>query len=64
MVLNSVISSRVLDFCGVPLEELTCSLYFVVKGCLPNDDRVQGFLDIDGLPPIGAKLETGNPYYW
>ena len=64
MVLNSVISSRVLDFCGVPLEELTCSLYFVVKGCLPNDDRVQGFLDIDGVPPIGAKLETGNPYYW
>lgn len=64
MVLNSVISSRVLDFCGIPLEELTCSLYFVVKGCLPNDDRVQGFLDIDGLPPIGAKLETGNPYYW
>ena len=64
MVLNSVISSRVLDFCGVPLEELTCSLYFVVKGCLPNDDRVQGFLDIDGLPPIGTKLETGNPYYW
>lgn len=64
MVLNSVISSRVLDFCGFPLEELTCSLYFVVKGCLPNDDRVQGFLDIDGLPPIGAKLETGNPYYW
>ena len=64
MVLNSVISSRVLDFCGIPLEELTCSLYFVVKGCLPNDDRVQGFLDIDGLPPIGAKLETGKPYYW
>ena len=64
MVLNSVISSRVLDFCGIPLEELTCSLYFAVKGCLPNDDRVQGFLDIDGLPPIGAKLETGNPYYW
>ena len=64
MMLNCVISSRVLDFCGVPLEELACSLHFVVKGCLPNDDRVQGFLDIDGLPPIGAKLETGNPYYW
>lgn len=64
MVLNSVISSRGLDFCGVTLEELTGSLSFIVKGCLPNDDRVQGFLDIDGLPPIGAKLETGNPYYW
>ena len=64
MVLNSVICSRVLDFCGVPLVELTGSLSFIVKGCLPNDDRVLGFLDIDGLPPIGAKLETGNPYYW
>jgi len=32
-------------------------------GCLPNDERVQGYLDMDGLPPIGAKLETGNPYY-
>lgn len=32
-------------------------------GCLPDDKRVQGFLDIDGLPPIGAKLETGDPYY-
>lgn len=64
MVLNSVISSRRLDFCGVPLVELTGSLSFIVKGCLPNDDRVQGFLDIDGLPPIGAKLDTGNPYYW
>lgn len=32
-------------------------------GCLPDDERVQGFLDIDGLPPIGAKLETGDPYY-
>ena len=64
MVLNSVISSRGLDFCGVPSVELTGSLSFIVKGCLPNDDRVQGFLDIDGLPPIGAKLDTGNPYYW
>jgi len=34
------------------------------SGCLPNDERVQGYLDMDGLPPIGAKLETGNPYYW
>ncbi|XP_068747280.1 DNA-directed RNA polymerase I subunit RPA2-like [Montipora capricornis] len=32
-------------------------------GCLPNDERVQGFLDVDGLPPIGAKLEFGTPYY-
>ena len=64
MVLNSVICSRGLDLCGVPLVELTGSLSFIVKGCLPNDDRVQGFLDIDGLPPIGAKLDTGNPYYW
>ena len=64
MVLNSVICSRGLDFFGVSLVEPTCSLSFIVKGCLPNDDRVQGFLDIDGLPPIGAKLDTGNPYYW
>ena len=34
------------------------------QGCLPDDERVQGFLDSDGLPPIGAKLETGDPYYW
>ncbi|XP_015771434.1 PREDICTED: DNA-directed RNA polymerase I subunit RPA2-like [Acropora digitifera] len=32
-------------------------------GCLPNDERVQGYLDADGLPPVGAKLEFGNPFY-
>ena len=37
---------------------------FIFSGCLPDDKRVQGFLDTDGLPPIGVKLETGNPYYW
>ena len=37
---------------------------FIFSGCLPHDKRVEGFLDTDGLPPIGAKLETGNPYYW
>ncbi|XP_074622886.1 DNA-directed RNA polymerase I subunit RPA2-like [Acropora palmata] len=32
-------------------------------GCLPNDERVQGYLDADGLPPVGAKLDFGTPFY-
>ena len=33
-------------------------------GCLPNDARVSGKLDNDGFPPIGTKLENGDPCYW
>ena len=46
----------------LPRSFFTNDLFF--QGCLPDDERVQGFLDSDGLPPIGAKLETGDPYYW
>ncbi|XP_002742157.1 DNA-directed RNA polymerase I subunit RPA2-like [Saccoglossus kowalevskii] len=30
-------------------------------GCLPDDRRTEGHLDLDGLPPIGAIIEPGDP---
>ncbi|XP_031556701.1 DNA-directed RNA polymerase I subunit RPA2-like [Actinia tenebrosa] len=41
-------------------EKQTSNLQF---GCLPNDARTEGRLDSDGLPPIGSKLENGDPFY-
>eukprot|EP00058_Branchiostoma_floridae_P014006 XP_002599494.1 hypothetical protein BRAFLDRAFT_223894 [Branchiostoma floridae] len=35
----------------------------LVFGCAEGDKRVEGRLDDDGLPPIGSKLETGDPFY-
>ncbi|CAH3030121.1 unnamed protein product [Porites evermanni] len=57
---GTVLKCEIVDLNKIAGTGKNSSLRF---GCLPNDDRVQGFLDIDGLPPIGAKLETGNPYY-
>ncbi|CAH3126705.1 unnamed protein product [Pocillopora meandrina] len=58
---GSVIKCEIIDLKKVPGNEFQVSS--VRFGCLPDDERVQGFLDSDGLPPIGAKLETGDPYY-
>ncbi|KAI8516019.1 DNA-directed RNA polymerase I subunit RPA2, partial [Branchiostoma belcheri] len=35
----------------------------LVFGCAAGDKRAEGRLDDDGLPPIGSKLESGDPYY-
>ncbi|EDO33368.1 predicted protein [Nematostella vectensis] len=32
-------------------------------GTLPDDPRIDGRLDADGFPPLGAHLSTGDPYY-
>ncbi|XP_070550165.1 DNA-directed RNA polymerase I subunit RPA2-like [Ptychodera flava] len=32
-----------------------------VFGCLPDDRRTQGRLDIDGFPPVGAVLHPDDP---
>ncbi|NP_001080005.1 polymerase (RNA) I polypeptide B L homeolog [Xenopus laevis] len=35
----------------------------IVFGIKPDDERVKGRLDNDGLPPVGAVLQFGDPYY-
>ncbi|XP_053477690.1 DNA-directed RNA polymerase I subunit RPA2 [Ictalurus furcatus] len=35
----------------------------VVFGIKPGDPKVSGRLDADGLPPIGSKLNYGDPFY-
>ncbi|XP_057697376.1 DNA-directed RNA polymerase I subunit RPA2 [Corythoichthys intestinalis] len=35
----------------------------VVFGAKPGDPKVNGRLDADGLPPVGATLSYGDPYY-
>ncbi|XP_077463108.1 DNA-directed RNA polymerase I subunit RPA2 isoform X1 [Stigmatopora argus] len=35
----------------------------VVFGTKPGDPKVEGRLDADGLPPVGATLSYGDPYY-
>ncbi|XP_061634769.1 DNA-directed RNA polymerase I subunit RPA2 [Phyllopteryx taeniolatus] len=35
----------------------------VVFGTKPGDPKVNGRLDPDGLPPVGAVLRYGDPYY-
>ncbi|KAM9316988.1 LOW QUALITY PROTEIN: DNA-directed RNA polymerase I subunit RPA2 [Gastrophryne carolinensis] len=35
----------------------------LVFGIKPDDERVQGKLDADGLPPVGAVLQFGDPFY-
>ncbi|XP_061680071.1 DNA-directed RNA polymerase I subunit RPA2 [Syngnathoides biaculeatus] len=35
----------------------------VVFGAKPGDPKVNGRLDPDGLPPVGAVLRYGDPYY-
>lgn len=34
-----------------------------VFGIKPDDARVVGKLDNDGLPPVGAVLKSGDPFY-
>ncbi|XP_069625092.1 DNA-directed RNA polymerase I subunit RPA2 [Ranitomeya imitator] len=34
-----------------------------VFGIKPDDERIKGKLDDDGLPPVGAVLRYGDPYY-
>ncbi|XP_069811491.1 DNA-directed RNA polymerase I subunit RPA2 [Dendropsophus ebraccatus] len=34
-----------------------------VFGIKPDDERVRGKLDEDGLPPVGAVLRFGDPFY-
>ncbi|XP_056423537.1 DNA-directed RNA polymerase I subunit RPA2 [Hyla sarda] len=34
-----------------------------VFGIKPDDERVRGKLDDDGLPPVGAVLRFGDPFY-
>ncbi|XP_020616310.1 DNA-directed RNA polymerase I subunit RPA2-like isoform X2 [Orbicella faveolata] len=57
---GTVIKCEIVDLVKISGNTKASSLRFC---CLPDDKRVEGFLDTDGLPPIGAKLETGNPYY-
>lgn len=35
----------------------------LVFGIKPEDERVMGKLDEDGLPPVGAILKFGDPFY-
>lgn len=35
----------------------------VVFGIKPGDPKVSDKLDADGLPPIGTKLNFGDPFY-
>lgn len=35
----------------------------VVFGVKPGDPKVTNRLDSDGLPPIGAVLKYGDPFY-
>lgn len=35
----------------------------VVFGTKPSDPKVSGRLDADGFPPIGTKLNYGDPFY-
>uniref|UniRef100_A0A6I8SZL6 DNA-directed RNA polymerase subunit beta n=1 Tax=Xenopus tropicalis TaxID=8364 RepID=A0A6I8SZL6_XENTR len=35
----------------------------LVFGIKPDDERVKGRLDSDGLPAVGAVLQFGDPYY-
>lgn len=35
----------------------------VVFGIKPGDPKVSDMLDADGLPPIGSKLNYGDPFY-
>lgn len=35
-----------------------------ILGCIPGDTKTSGKLDKDGFPPIGSKLEYGDPCYW
>ncbi|XP_077342246.1 DNA-directed RNA polymerase I subunit RPA2 [Lithobates pipiens] len=35
----------------------------LVFGIKPGDERVMGRLDEDGLPPVGAILKFGDPFY-
>ncbi|KAM4771716.1 DNA-directed RNA polymerase I subunit RPA2 isoform 2-T2 [Rhinophrynus dorsalis] len=35
----------------------------LVFGVKPDDERVKGRLDSDGLPPVGTVLQFGDPYY-
>lgn len=35
----------------------------VVFGTKPDDPKVDGKLDMDGLPPIGSVLQYGDPFY-
>ena len=39
-------------------------ILFLYLGCIPDDARIAGKLDKDGFPPIGSKLEFGDPCYW
>lgn len=40
------------------------NILFIYLGCIPDDARIAGKLDKDGFPPIGSKLEFGDPCYW
>lgn len=35
----------------------------VVFGAKPGDPKVNQQLDADGLPPVGAMLRHGDPFY-
>lgn len=35
----------------------------IVFGTKPDDPKVNGKLDADGLPPIGSVLKYGDPFY-
>jgi DNA-directed RNA polymerase I subunit RPA2 len=43
--------------------DMFSTFVIVFLGCLPDDSRVSGKLDKDGFPPIGSKLEHGDPCY-
>ena len=36
---------------------------YCVVGNPPEELLTNGVLDTDGLPPVGRKLENGDPYY-
>lgn len=43
--------------------DMFSTFVIVFLGCLPDDSSVSGKLDKDGFPPIGSKLEHGDPCY-
>ncbi|CAB4021891.1 DNA-directed RNA polymerase I subunit RPA2-like, partial [Paramuricea clavata] len=57
---GTVYKTEVVDLAKFASDSRNVTLRF---GCLPDDSRVSGKLDKDGFPPIGSKLEHGDPCY-
>eukprot|EP00795_Rhopilema_esculentum_P014271 gene14271-5300_t len=58
---GSIYKCETINLASVSDERGTCSLRF---GCKEDDPNVEaGFLDVDGLPPVGRYVEHDQPYY-